>query len=135
VQVGGTLREKDTKTHQSRRIALDEPTVVLLRQHRLRQRELALALGAGLADDALLFVNAEGQPWRPDVCTNRFGRLRAKLGLGHVRLHDLRHFVATSATSSANTGHRVPKAPEPTESVFPPSRSGAHTFAGSPPGT
>lgn len=89
------LREKDTKTHASRRLALDEGTVALLRQHRLRQREQALALGAPLADDALLFANAEGQPWRPDVCTNRFGRLRAKLGLERVRLHDLRHFVAS----------------------------------------
>lgn len=90
-----SLREKDTKTHASRRLALDEGTVGLLRQHRIRQREEALALGVGLADDALLFANAEGQPWRPDVCTNRFGRLRATLGLERVRLHDLRHFVAS----------------------------------------
>ena len=80
-QVGGELREKDTKTHQSRRVAIDEATVELLRTHRLRQRELALALGVRLADDALLFADPEGRPWRPDVCTNRFGRLRAGLGL------------------------------------------------------
>ena len=95
VQVGGTLREKDTKTLQSRRVALDEATVGLLRRHRLRQRETALALGVRLLDDALLFADPEGRPWRPDVCTNRFGRLRDRLGLDHVRLHDLRHFVAS----------------------------------------
>jgi integrase len=94
-QVGRELIEKDTKTHQSRRVALDEATVGLLRQHRLRQREEALALGARLAADALLFATPEGGPWRPDVCTNRFGRLRASLGLDRVRLHDLRHFVAS----------------------------------------
>jgi integrase len=96
-QVDGTLREKDAKSRRSRsrRLALDEATVALLRQHRLRQREEALALGIRLADDALLFATPEGRPWRPDVCTNRFGRLRAKLDLGHVRLHDLRHFVAS----------------------------------------
>ena len=113
VQVEGGLREKDTKTHQSRRLALDEATVALLRQHRLRQREQALALGVGLADDALLFSNAEGQPWRPDVCTNRFCRLRGRLGLEHVRLHDLRHFVASVlidggiaiSTVAARLGH------------------------------
>lgn len=60
----------------------------LLRQHRLRQREEALALGVPLADDALLFTRGEGKRWRPDVCTNRFDRLRATLGLEHVRLHD-----------------------------------------------
>jgi integrase len=91
----GGLLEKDIKTHASRRLALDEGTVSLLRQHRLRQREHALALGVPLADDALLFANADGKPWRPDVCTNRFSRLRAKLDLEHVRLHDLRHFVAS----------------------------------------
>lgn len=94
-QVGRELIEKDTKTHQSRRVALDEATVGLLRQHRLRQREEALALGVRLADDALLFATPEGGPWRPDVCTNRFGRLRAGIGLDRVRLHDLRHFVAS----------------------------------------
>jgi integrase len=95
VHVDGEVREKDTKTHASRRLALDEPTVALLRQHRRRQRELALALGVRLADDAVLFGDPEGRPWRPDVCTNRFGRLRARLGLERVRLHDLRHFVAS----------------------------------------
>lgn len=29
------------------------------------------------------------------MCTNRFDRLRATLDLEHVRLHDLRHFVAS----------------------------------------
>jgi integrase len=94
----GVLREKDTKTHASRRLAVDPATVELLRQHRLRQRERSLVLGVPLADDAALFADAAGRPWRPDVCTNRFGRLRARLGLDRVRLHDLRHFVATVLT-------------------------------------
>jgi integrase len=67
-----------------------------------------------LADDAHLFQDRFGRPWRPDVCTNRFGRLRAELGLEKVRLHDLRHFVATVlgdggvpiATISNRLGHR-----------------------------
>lgn len=113
-QVGGELREKDTKTHQSRRVAIDDGTVEVLRAHRLRQRELALALGVSVPDTALLFGDSDGQPWRPDVCTNRFGRLRASLGLERVRLHDLRHFVASVlgdggvpiATISSRLGHR-----------------------------
>ncbi len=47
------------------------------------------------------------------TCTNRFGRLRAELRLSGVRLHDLRHFVATVlcegghpiATVSGRLGH------------------------------
>jgi integrase len=57
-QVGHVLREKDTKTHQSRRLAIDEATVSVLRSHRRRQRERALALGTRLAADALLFGDA-----------------------------------------------------------------------------
>lgn len=94
-QAKGELREKDTKTHQSRRLAIDDDTVAVLRRHRRRQREQALMLGVHLADDALLFSDGEGRPWRPDVCTNRFARLRKRLGFERVRLHDLRHFVAT----------------------------------------
>lgn len=111
--VGDELREKDTKTHQGRRLAIDEATVALLRAHRLRCRERWLALGERLPDDAFLFGDADGRPWRPDVCTNRFTRLRAGVGLPRVRLHDLRHFVATAlgeaghpiATISGRLGH------------------------------
>ncbi len=108
--------EKDTKTHQARRVAIDEATRELLREFHLRARERALAVGVALADDAFLFSEEPdgSAPWRPDVCTNWFGRLRAELGLDHVRLHDVRHFVATAlgdagtniATISARLGHR-----------------------------
>jgi integrase len=107
---------KDTKTHQGRRVALDEATVELLREHHLRAKELALAVGVRLGEDAYVFSEAGdfSRPWRPDVCTNWFGRLRATLCLEHVRLHDLRHFMATQlgqsgtpvATISARLGHR-----------------------------
>lgn len=113
-QVGDELREKDTKTHQSRRVSIDEATVDVLRTHRRRVLERQLAAGEPLADDALLFCDTEGHPWRPDVCTNRFRRLRTKVGLDGIRLHDLRHFVATVlggagipiATISGRLGHR-----------------------------
>ncbi len=108
--------EKDTKTHQARRVAVDESTRELLRELHLQARERALSIGAALADDAFLFSEEPDgwTPWRPDVCTNWFGRLRAELSLDHVRLHDVRHFVATAlgdagtpiATISARLGHR-----------------------------
>lgn len=114
--VGRDIIEKATKTHQSRRVAIDASTLELLRQHQLRCRELALRVGARLDDDAFVFSEEPSfeTPWRPDVCTNRFGRLRATLGLESVRLHDLRHFTATElgqsgtpvATISARLGHR-----------------------------
>jgi integrase len=113
-QANGEIYEKGTKTHQARRVALDEATVAELRAHRVRMAERALLLGVPLAPDARLFSDVDGNPWRPDVCTNRFGRLRDRLDLGTVRLHDLRHFVATVlgdggvpiATISSRLGHR-----------------------------
>jgi integrase len=115
-QVDQERIEKDTKTHQARRVAIDEATRELLREFHLRARERALAVGVSLGADAFVFSEEPdgSAPWRPDVCTNWFGRLRSELGLDHVRLHDVRHFVATAlgdagtniATISARLGHR-----------------------------
>jgi integrase len=89
--------ERGTKTHAARRIALDRATTGVLAEHRRRCTERALACGVGFGDDARLFsFEPDGsRPWRPDVVTKRFDKLRRKAGIGSVRLHDLRHFVAT----------------------------------------
>ena len=113
--VGGRLVEKDTKTHQARRIAIDPATLAALEMHRAAMAERAAALGVALPANAFVFVNDDfEQPWRPDVATNRFIKLRKKIGADGVRLHDLRHFVATNlgsagtpiATISGRLGHR-----------------------------
>ncbi len=51
-----------------------------------------------MASGAYIFSrDVEGlEPWRPDSgVTGRFAALRSSVGLPHVRLHDLRHYVAT----------------------------------------
>src|SRR5206468_1411118 len=50
-----SMREKDTKTHQKRRIALDEETVGVLRAHLERQNKDAVRVGVKLGRDAYLF--------------------------------------------------------------------------------
>jgi integrase len=35
------------------------------------------------------------RPWLPNFVTKRFISVRRAAGLGHFRLHDLRHFMAT----------------------------------------
>lgn len=50
-QDAGRTWEKDTKSHQQRRIALDAPTLELLRLYLERCRTRAAALGLELADD------------------------------------------------------------------------------------
>lgn len=115
VHDGARLTEKDTKTHQARRVALGAAVVAILREHRRLAAERALHLGVPLAGDAYLFSAdpAGRRPWRPDGVTRRFARTRARCGCdadqledgecvepSHqwrrtVRLHDLRHALIT----------------------------------------
>ncbi len=80
------------------RIALDEATLALLATHRARMAEQALMCDVPLPASALVFSHApDGSvPWRPGYASLKFRRLRDELGLGDIRLHDLRHFVATT---------------------------------------
>jgi len=93
---GGVLREKDTKTHQQRRVALDPETVEVLREHFERAAEQATALGIDLSADAFVFSLAPdgATPMVPDTITQRYGRLARRLGLD-THLHELRHYSAT----------------------------------------
>ncbi len=110
------LVEKDTKTHQVRRVTLDQATVTTLLGHRERAVLRANLGEVELRPDALLFsrdVLGE-QPWFPNSATRRFRQLCEKAGLERVRLHDLRHYVATQLlapgvdvrTVTGRLGHR-----------------------------
>jgi hypothetical protein len=82
VQVDGALREKDTKTHQSRRMALDEATG-----------------GAGCSPTPRV---GRGGPTCAPTASAGF---RARLSLEHVRRHDLRHYLASvPATTTTRSG-------------------------------
>lgn len=106
---------KATKTGRERVVAIDAGAVTALREHRRRAAERALAVGATLGPDAWVFaLDAAGMvPWRPDSASHRFDRLRRSVGLSHVQLKNLRHFVATQllaagvdpVTVSARLGH------------------------------
>ena len=88
---------KDTKSHRAYTVAVDEPIVAMLRAQREQMLQRARAVGTTMSVDSFVFSYEPdcSAPWRPDGVTHRFTRLRAKAGLPGVRLHDLRHFVAT----------------------------------------
>jgi integrase len=110
------LVEKDTKTHAVRRVALDPRTAEVLAAHHERVNERAAQCGAVIASDAYVFSHEPdgSEPWRPDSTTRAFRLLLAKAGLRGVRLHDLRHYVATQLlaagvdvrTVAGRLGHR-----------------------------
>jgi integrase len=95
-QDGRHREEKDTKTHQQRRIALDPATVRALTEHWERCRERADAGGVPLARDAFVFSLAPDgtEHLVPSSVTQRYRRLVARLGID-THLHSLRHYSAT----------------------------------------
>lgn len=118
IEVAGGVFEKDTKTHSSRRIALDDGTLEVIEAQRQLARGRASVAGLRLDVDAFVFSRDPpgALPWRPDHVTKEFGAIRDSLGYRGVRLHDLRHFAATRLiaagvpvrTVSGRLGHANP---------------------------
>jgi integrase len=111
-----TLYEKDsTKEDEPKRVEVDPLTLGLLNDLHRRAKERALAAGMRLRPDAYVFSpDAAGRaPYRPNVMTFRFRRLRQRVGIEGVRVHDLRHWAASSmlrggidvVRAAARTGH------------------------------
>jgi integrase len=115
--VGGGWGEKDTKTHQVRRIGLDDLGLEILRRHRASVDHLALDLGVTAEPDAFVFSRSPAglEPIRPDVLSKFTKRVAIKAGV-NTHLHALRHFSATQAiaagfdavTVGARLGHADP---------------------------
>lgn len=95
-QAGAEVWEKDTKTHQQRRITLDADTVEVLGEHWERCAARAAALGLLLSKKAFVFSAApDGSTHlRPDSVGERYRALADRLGID-TTLHRLRHYNAT----------------------------------------
>lgn len=93
--------EEDTKTHQSRRIALDSETVALLTGHRQLCMDRTAQLGIDLAADAFMFSPAlDGSVHlKPRTVGQRYARLAKRLGI-KTSIHKLRHYSATELISA-----------------------------------
>lgn len=84
------------KTHQQRRIALDQETATVLREHRRRYERQAESLGLTPNPDGFVFGRSpDGADFvLPDSVTQRYERLAKRLGIG-TTFHKLRHYSAT----------------------------------------
>jgi len=93
---------KSTKTGRVRLVSLTDDAVDALRRQLLRAHDVACIGGRRVEAEDLIFTNDDQgrQPWRPDLVSRRWERLRRRAGVGGVRLHDLRHFVATELLSA-----------------------------------
>jgi hypothetical protein len=95
-QQGTRTWEKHTKSHQQRRIALDDNTVSLLRAYQRECEQRAAALGITLDPHGRLFsTSMDNSTWlRPSSVSNRYARMCRRLGWD-MNLHQLRHYSAT----------------------------------------
>ncbi len=98
----GKLVTKDTKSHKAGRIALDPFTLAVLDDHRARVLATANDGGRAFGPDAFVFSrDVDGsRPYTPTLVTGFFTRLRGDAGCPTMRLHHLRHFMATQAIAS-----------------------------------
>jgi integrase len=93
-QSGAKTWEKATKSHQQRRISLDERTVALLRSYREHCAERA-GLKTMAADARIFSLKPDGSTWlKPDSVSQRYARMCARLGWD-MNIHQLRHYSAT----------------------------------------
>ena len=100
-QRSGQTWEKDTKTHQHRRIALDAETLSLLSEHRGRCEARAAAFDLELTDEAFVFSLAidGSEHLKPDSVSQRYARLARRIGIS-TTIHKLRHYSATELISA-----------------------------------
>jgi hypothetical protein len=95
-QVNTRTWEKDTKTHQRRRIVLDAQTLALLRAYLQGAAADAAALGIELVEESFVFSpDPDRREWlNPDTVTQRYSRMCKRLGWD-MHIHQLRHYSAT----------------------------------------
>lgn len=106
------------KSKRPRKLNLDTPVIDALAAWREQCDEIAAYSRVKVRDGFVFAAEADGrEPWNPNRVTRSWARLRAKVPeLEGVRLHDLRHFVATylldegytAADVAALLGHANP---------------------------
>jgi len=122
-QAGVTV--KSTKTGGVRLVSITKQSVQALQCHRDRANGRAVECRRPVGRDDQVFTRdpRSRQPIRPELITRRWERLRKANDLDHVRIHDIRHFVATELQVS------------PPGSTPVPSRIGSATPVPLPPST
>jgi integrase len=95
-ELNTVMWEKDTKTHQRRRIVVDPQTLALLRAYLHHIALRAAALDIELPEDSFVFSRSpDGSTWlKPSSVTQRYSRMCERLGWD-MHVHQLRHYSAT----------------------------------------
>jgi integrase len=84
---------KDVKSHQNRRLSIDQATADRVTAFREWQAEASTT-------SAFVFPSVRGVTLHPDTVTDWFDQTRRRAGVHGPRLHDIRHFGPTQALSA-----------------------------------
>lgn len=90
-----------------RTIDVDAETLVVLKEWRKRQLGERLAYEGEWHNDGFIFTRTDGRRQDPDVVSQRFDRIVARLRLPPMRFHDLRHTHATLLLLAGVPAHVV----------------------------
>lgn len=112
----GVLVVPATKNGRVRAVSVPPGVMGRVRARHVEVQAMAALCGGDLSPDAFLFsADVSGAtPWRPDATSARMHRASERLGLGKVKLHELRHHAVTTmlsnhvdvTTASERSGHR-----------------------------
>jgi integrase len=96
VMVDGKPAMAEPKTAKGRRSLTLAPQVLeAVRVHRAHQAAERLSWGADYTDSGLVVTTEDGRPMHPESLSSLFVRQAKRAGLSPIRLHDLRHSVAS----------------------------------------
>lgn len=100
-QLDSRTWEKSTKTHQERRIALDDDSRAVLAEYKEFCRVRAAAAGEELGDEAFVFSTAPDglSHLVPRSVSQRYARMARRVGV-RTTIHKLRHYSATELISA-----------------------------------
>lgn len=101
-QVGLEVWEKDTKTHQHRRIALDQEDAGVLIDLRETREAAGKRTGRPARDSDFIIHHPRGPevPLRPGAVSIHYSRFVATLDVAHTTFHKLRHYSATELVAA-----------------------------------
>lgn len=90
------LAAKGTKTGRTLQLPVDDDTRAALERLRRRAQGAAEARGRPWSlEDHVFSHDFDGTPWWPSSVSRKFRLLCEAVGVEGIRLHDLRHYVAT----------------------------------------
>jgi integrase len=94
---GALVMSKPKTGTSARTISVGESVIVALRAHRRRQVQERLAADDWPEDEGHVFLGEMGGSLRPDYTTRRLKKLVKEAGLTWIKLHGLRHTMASLA--------------------------------------